>query len=279
MTPVMLQSLLEERDLLLERIDALDVELDQGGLDDEEHANLRASYVERTATVLRLIEAAEQRLESGEATRVGAATAGAPGAAGSRWNRLRRRLGRRSSQRWLITVAACCFIGLAGLLAVRLAGIRLPGQSATGNDVLPTGQRIREELQQASELGTEGEVLQSIEVYNRVLAVAPHQPEALTYRGWLERLIGLRADDAKVIAAGDASVAEATVVSPSYPDGHALYGVILLEDDHDLKGSIAQFRDFLRDGPEHSLLVFLKPTIEAAFHADHLAVPQVVSSA
>lgn len=269
-------SLFEERAILLHRLEALEEDRNLGLIDGEEFASLRTSLVGRTAAVLREIEHAAS---SAEEDNEEAPLAGGAPRASSRLSRARRTLGRRRSQRILVALAAVSFLGLAVVLVSELAGFRLPGETISGTITLNKSEQIEEQLSQASELGTEGKVVEAIDLYNEVLVESPRQPEALTYRGWLERLIGLRAGDNSLVRSGDLSVEHATVVAPHYPDAHALFGVILLEDRHDLAGAISQFRDFLAEHPEHSLLAFLQSSIEAAFKADHLAVPAVVRAA
>lgn len=271
-----LASFVEERAILLHRLEALEEDRHLGLIDEEEFASLRSSLVGRTAAVLREITRAAS--SAGEEAREAPAASRAR-RGDSRFSRARRTLGRRRSQRILVALAAISFLGLAVVLVSALAGFRLPGETISGTITLNKSEQIEEQLAQASELGTEGKVVEAIDLYNEVLVESPRQPEALTYRGWLERLIGLQAGDNKLVRSGDLSVERATMVAPHYPDAHALFGVILLEDRHDLAGAISQFRDFLAEHPGHSLLAFLRPSIEAAFKADHLVVPAVVRAA
>ena len=118
----------------------------------------------------------------------------------------------------------------AVLLAASLAGVRLPGESATGSISLSSAQQEQETLDRAAILGSEGQVAEAVQLYDQVLQTDPNQPDALAYGGWLVRLAGLSAKNRTVIARGDASVARAVKVAPSYPDAHALLGVIEYED-------------------------------------------------
>ena len=144
--------------------------------------------------------------------------------------RLRRRLGSRRARLVIGIAAAVCFVVAATVLAASLAGVRLPGESATGSVSLSSAQQEQETLDRAAILGSEGQVADAVQLYNQVLQTDPNQPDALTYGGWLVRLAGLSSKNRLVLARGDASVARAVKVAPGYPDGHALLGVILYED-------------------------------------------------
>jgi tetratricopeptide (TPR) repeat protein len=268
-----LEDLKAERDFLLRSIADLEREHDAGDVDDADFAALRESYVTRAAEVLRALEAATVAAP-GEA---GGAEAGAPGGTGRmpapRWRRFRRFLGRRRTRRVLAVVGTCCVLAVAALAAADLAGVRLPGETATGTITLPSAAEVRQELAQASVLGTAGDLQEAVALYDAVLNQVPNQPEALAYRGWLVRLIGQRAPSATAIREGDASIARAVRADPSYPDARALDGIALLQDSHDRAAALVEFRGFLADHPPAALLAYLGAQMAAAFQAGHQAVP------
>ncbi len=190
---------------------------------------------------------------------------------GSRW---RRRLGSRRVRLSLGIAATCCFVAAASLLAASLAGVRLPGESATGSVSLSTAQQEQETLDRAAILGSEGQVAEAVQLYDEVLQKDPDQPDALAYGGWLVRLAGLAARNRVVLARGDASVARAVKVAPGFPDGHALYGVVLYLDYGRPKASVTQFRDALRTGASEELLSSVAGVAEKAFAAAKEPLPE-----
>lgn len=264
-------ALVGERDVLLASIEDLEREHAAGDVDDADYETLRAGYVARAADTLRALEALEGVGRAGEGgAGPGASTARA---AGAPLARLRRLLGRRRARFVLGVVGACCALGLVGIAAAHLAGVRLPGQYASGSVSLPEAAKVRQQLQQASLLGSTGKVSAAVALYGTVLGEVPDQPEALTYRGWLVRLAGLADHRVAAVRAGDAELAKAVAVAPRYADARALYGVALLEDDGRLGLAVAQFGAFLRDRPGTQLLQALGPQMAAAFAAAHEAVP------
>ncbi len=207
-------------------------------------------------------------------TRPGEVRAASAASAASPVRRLRRRLGNRRVRLIIGIAATACFLVAATLLAASLAGVRLPGESATGTVSLSSAQQERETLDRAAILGSEGQVANAVQLYNEVLQKDPEQPDALTYGGWLVRLAGLSSRNRLVVARGDASVARAVKVAPGYPDGHALYGVILYEDFARPVAAVAQFRDALSAGASKSLLMSVAEVAARAFEAAREPLPR-----
>jgi Tfp pilus assembly protein PilF len=138
---------------------------------------------------------------------------------------------------------------------------------------LSSAQQEQETLDRAAILGSQGQVAEAVQLYNQVLATDPDQPDALAYGGWLVRLAGLSSKNKLVLARGDASVARAVKVAPGYPDGHALFGVILYEDFGRAESASVQFRDALRAGASKSLLMSVAAIAVKAFAAAKQALP------
>ena len=192
---------------------------------------------------------------------------------------LRRWLGRGRVRLVIGIAAAGCFVVAATLVAASLAGVRLPGESATGSVSLSSAQQEQETLDRAAVLGSEGQVAEAVQLYNEVLQADPNQPDALTYGGWLIRLAGLSSKNRLVLARGDASVARAVKVAPGYPDGHALFGVILYEDFGRPEAASVQFRDALTARASKNLLMSVAAIAAKAFAAAKQPLPPGYSEA
>jgi hypothetical protein len=260
-----LVALLAERDFLLASLADLEREHAAGDVAEADFSALRSRYVTRAAEALREIE----RLETDDARPKGLIAVRPPG--------FRQFLGERRVRRSLMAIGCICVAGIALLVAAKLAGVRLPGESATGTVNVPSQVLVREELAQASVLGSERQVSPAVALYDTVLQQVPNQPEALTYRGWLIRLAGLQAHSAATVRTGDASLAHAVAVAPGYADGRALYGVALLEDAHASGRALQQFRAFAADRPSNSLLAAVGPKAAAAFVASHAKLPTALA--
>ncbi len=305
------EALANEQEFLRQSIEDLEEQRAAGEVDEEDFAVLDSRYGRRLAEV----EAAIGDLAAGElaaADRVTADQAGtgadlvtadqagtaadpevpveaevrvgliggtSPVPPASPARRLRRRLGNRRARLVIGIAAAVCFVVAATVLAASLAGVRLPGESATGSVSLSSAQQEQETLDQAAILGSEGQVADAVQLYNQVLQTDPNQPDALTYGGWLVRLAGLSSKNRLVLARGDASVARAVKVAPGYPDGHALLGVILYEDFARPGAASVQFRDALGAGASKSLLMSVAAVAAKAFAAAKEPLPPRYSAA
>jgi tetratricopeptide (TPR) repeat protein len=264
--------LLEERDHLLASIDDLDREHSAGEMDDADYEALRGGYVARAAAVLREIDAPAVAAAA-------AAPSGDRSVAGR--SRLRRLLGRRRSRVVLSAVLAVCVTGLLALLALRIAGVRLPGETVTGSVTLNSKQQLQQELTQAQQLGSQGDVKDALTLYQQILAAYPNQPQALAYRGWLLRLTGLeqpsKSAGEELVKAGRASIEQAIKASPTYGDAHLLLGLSLLEDSGDLAGAVGEFRAALADHVTAPLLQATRPVLVKAFAEDHQPAPSALA--
>ncbi len=303
------EALANEQEFLRQSIEDLEEQRAAGEVDEEDFAVLDSRYGRRLAEVEAAIgDLAAGELAAGELAaadlvaadlvtarqagtgadpevpveaevRVGLIGGTSPVPPASPARRLRRRLGSRRARLVIGIAAAVCFVVAATVLAASLAGVRLPGESATGSVSLSSAQQEQETLDQAAILGSEGQVADAVQLYNQVLQTDPNQPDALTYGGWLVRLAGLSSKNRLVLARGDASVARAVKVAPGYPDGHALLGVILYEDFARPGAASVQFRDALGAGASKSLLTSVAAVAAKAFAAAKEPLPPRYSAA
>lgn len=258
--------LVHERDVLLASIEDLDREHAAGDIDDDDYTTLRAGYVERAAVALRAL-ATTSEAGSGVAAQ-------APPARPPSWTRrARRALGRRRVRRVLVALGATCALGLVAVAATHAAGVRLPGESATGSVTLTSAAEVRQELDQAAVLASSGEIAKAISVYDTILAAVPTQPEALAYKGWFVRLAGIARRSAPAVAQGDALVRDAVRVAPGYAEARAFDAIALDEEGGDPRGAVVELRAMLRDNPSEVLLQSVGAEAERIFSSEHLAVP------
>jgi hypothetical protein len=245
-----------ERNFLLDSITDLDREHAAGDIDDADYETLRDDYVRRAAQSLRALEELDGASEG----------AGEPATTTvSGWRRFRRYLGRRRVRLVLGTLAVVFLLAGVGLFAAHLAGIRLPGQSATGTITLSQAALVNQDLQHAALAANVGEPQTAVALYEEVLAKVPDQQVALTYDGWLTRLSGENAHDATAVRAGDAQLAAAARLHPGYPDGEGLYGIAAYEDDHDVAAAVVAFSRCAADDPSQELLGAVDPVAKVVF--------------
>ena len=135
-------------------LDDLESEYAAGDVDDTDYAQLKDSYIARTADVLRA-------LDSSVTTTRPARPA--------------------SSRRTLITVAVVAVVAVAvAIFLPRALGERSAGQSITGN-ASETANGLLVQARQRQETDPEG----ALKLFEQVLQTDPDNAEALTYSGWL----------------------------------------------------------------------------------------------
>lgn len=190
--PDALAALEEERDFLLESLRDLDREYEAGDVDDEDYQTLRDDYTHRAA---RAIEAIERRQTA-------------------RASAVRRRNPTRTV---LSIVGVLVFAGLAGWGAAQAAGFRTAGEGLTGDVRLTVGQA----LFRCQQLVTAGEIRDSLECYDGVIAENPGNVEAVTYRAWTLTAFAGLPDFAWPY------FEQAVALDPTYPDVLAFRAIVL----------------------------------------------------
>jgi hypothetical protein len=191
----------EERDFLLRSLDDLEREYAAGDVDDADYAQLKDSYIARTAEVLRAIESGP--------------TPPHPA--------------RRPQQRTVIAVSVVALVAIAvAILLPRALGERSAGQSITGNAAeTVNGQLV--EARQRQDSDPQG----ALDLFRQVLKTDPDNPEALTYSGWLLARIASTAvqrnldeQGQQLMVQGEQSIDRAIVVAPTYADPYCFKAII-----------------------------------------------------
>ena len=252
----------DARDNLLRSLEDLEIEHQAGDIERVDYEVLRQSYIARTSTLLDEIA----RLESQGGLNLGSRPFFA---------RVRRLLGTRRSRRVLVVSVFLWVVAGVTVAALHFAGVRLPGQSATGSISLSEALVVQQQLTQASDLAGTGQIAEAILLYERVLATVPHQREALTYQGWLIRLSGLRAGRKNVVARGDQEIALAAGVAPGYADARGLDAIALAPDRHDIPGALVQLDALVRDRPSKALIAALRPQVLRIYQRAKVAPPAI----
>src|SRR6185312_3331174 len=159
----------------------------------------------------------------------GLATADPPGRGLGPW----RRLG----------IVAACLLIVAGavILVDHAVSPSLPGQAVSGS----VTQSTADELAEAAVLSNNDEAIPALELYQKVLAQHPSNPEALAFSGWVEWNYGTRGRSPSVRLAGRRAEEKAIAAAPSYYAGHLFLGLILLNQDDNDTGAIEEFAKFL----------------------------------
>jgi hypothetical protein len=169
----------------------LEHEHDAGDLDDVDYETLKSDYESRLGAVSHAIEDGRAELA---ATRK-------PSSAG-----------RTAAIIGGITVFAI----LCGFFVARNAGLRDPGNTITGDISQTAHQQNTVCLNEARD-----DPSKAINCYTSVLATAPQNVEALTYRGWIRFVSG----DTQ----GVNDLRQAVTLDGTYPDVHAFLAIVLFQ--------------------------------------------------
>jgi hypothetical protein len=265
----------DERSFLLDSLEDLERERAAGDLSDADYAELRDRYTQRAAQVLRALG----RESSGEASSAeepsdhepSSMPSGAPSPEGVTSPRRRRRA-------LLVVGSMVLVMAIAFAVVASRTGTRLPGQRPTGSVSLSRGAQLQRTLAQGETLETAGNGAGALRVFHQVLVQDPDQPEALAQSGWLEYQAGVQARDAGLLSSAQQLEEKAERADPGAYAPHLYLGSMLLAEG-DATGAVAQYRQFLSDGPPQSEVRAAEPFIADAFGKAGLSAPTVVAPA
>jgi len=173
---------------------------------------------------------------------------------GALFVRLRRRNGEPSTKQQhrstILTVTLFVIVGVgAGAIVARSSGQRLSRDSITG-DIATTS---RTQLDDAQELAL-SDPLESIKLYDKVIADDPANVEAIAYRNWTLYRAVVAADGTEdVQRQALEGLRQATVLDPKYADAWAFRGVLELRVANDPAATIVALDNFRQlIGPDAS---------------------------
>ena len=150
----------------------------------------------------------------------------------------------------------------------------LPGQPVSGSITESKVQLIEQQLAEADILNNNGEAVQALQLYDKVLSEDPTDPNALAASGWLEWNYGTdRQDQRRSASVGRQDEQKAIRLAPSYYAGHLFLGLIILTQDHNPTGAIAQFTKFLADNPPEAQVVSVASLVASGYDAGQCASP------
>jgi hypothetical protein len=263
--------LTDEREFLRRSLADADREREAGDLSAEDHALL----VARDRSRLGEVEDELAELDAATATR--SRTSGLAGSEGARPAQSERRP--MALWRKVGIVAACLLIVTGAVtLVVHSVQARQPGQASSGSVTQSQAQLIEQQLSQATTLDQQGSTKAALVLYDKVLTEDPSNPAALAYAGFLQWNVGTTAHVASLVRIGRAEIETAVKDSPSYFQAHLFYGLVLANQDHNDTAAVAQFKDFLADGPPAAELSQAAPLVSGVYKAAGVVLPSQFST-
>jgi cytochrome c-type biogenesis protein CcmH/NrfG len=251
----------DEREFLRRSLEDAEREHAAGDLSDQDLAAL----VKRDQARLDEVEAALERLGPAAAPEE-AASDEAPSRRGSPWR--------------LVGIVGCCVLIVVGvvILVVHATQTRLPGQASSGSITQSQAQLIEQQLGEAETFRDADQTLAALQLYNKVLAEDPRDPDALANAGWLQWKSGFADHAAKVTKKGRNQVLEAVKVAPANYEARLYLGVIYVNQDHNAAAAQTQFARFLADDPPPAVVHDEASLIAGVYQSLGLAVPAALTT-
>ena len=254
------RQLQDEREFLLRSIEDLDAERAVGDIAEGDYRALRDSYTARAASVIRALTASggsndvRRTVEDGPEAVPGSVDDGpSPRPAGG-----------RKGRRWLVWSAMAMFAAAALVVVIAAAGVRLPGQTATGDVSLSAAQQVQRTVAQAESLETQGKAAQALELYRQVLTRDPTQEQALAESGWLEFEAGVQDAQGAALSKGQQDEQAAERADPGAFAPHLYLGSMLLVESQPAAAA-TEFGRFLSSSPPVDVVQTAWPFIVKAY--------------
>ncbi|MET0421212.1 MAG: tetratricopeptide repeat protein [Acidimicrobiia bacterium] len=221
------EELHSERDFLMKSLDDLELEHESGGIDDESYQALHDDYTARAAATIR-------------ALRDGVDARPAPPAVPP------------TKRRAAVIAGILVFAVIVGLALAGTLGVRLPGQTSSGNapssdaaasakvgraitslqqqvNASPDDYDLR--LQLAEAYASNNDLPTAIKQWDAAITIDPNRPEAHAQIGRALYLVSEQMADktaqAKVVAQARAALDKAIAVGPTYLDAFFFRGIVL----------------------------------------------------
>jgi tetratricopeptide (TPR) repeat protein len=263
-----------------------------GDLSDEDYQALRRRDTARLAALdLRMAGVTDSpqvadvpEVENVPATGEGAADgriagAGAGGEAGAEAEAGSSRIPRpKRSRRQRLLLGG----GVAALIAALVvvvsvdAAHRLPGQTISGNIALSRQQQVSQTLAQAAVLVNRGQTGEAARLYQQVLGQQPNNEVALAQLGWLEYETGVQGSTPSLVAQGRTDLERAVTLAPTDFAARLYLGTVLLQQDNNAAGAVAQYERFLAANPPTAVLQQAAGLIRKAYTEAGVPVPAQV---
>jgi cytochrome c-type biogenesis protein CcmH len=166
----------------------------------------------------------------------------------------RPRSARSRRSRWFLGGAVAAFAAALILIVSLSASNRAPGQSITGTVDQTASQQVEESLTQAATEESEGQIGPAAQLYQSVLTKHPDNEVAMAQLGWLEFETGEQGKSQSLISDARAKLNKAIQLDPTDFAARLYLGTVLLQQDGNAAGAVAQYRQFLADHPPTSVL-------------------------
>jgi cytochrome c-type biogenesis protein CcmH/NrfG len=250
------RQLAEERDFLMQSLDDLELEHESGGIDDESYEELHDDYTARAAAAIRTL-------------RDGVDVTPPPAPKDTTQTR----------RRWAIVAVVLVFALVVGVLLADQLGVRLPGQTSSGNsqasapsttnaagralaqkidqlqkqvNASPNDYELRLQLSQAYE--ENGDLQNALKQSDDAITIDANRPEGHANSARLIYLASEAASDSdtknQLVAQALAGFNQAIIVGPDYPDPYYFRAVLYSQSLRDYARAQVDLQNYLLKAPD-----------------------------
>ncbi len=279
----------DRRHFLVQSLADADAEYLAGDLSDKDYLALRHRDMVRLAaldtTTSRAVAGDEELppgaviVADGPEPAVRAGTATATVASGGQAPAVRSSTptpGRTRRNRWLLGGAVAAFGAALVVAVVLFATARQPGQSVTGSFAETPQQQVEETLAQAANDENQGQPDQAAQLYQSVLTKNPDNEVAMAQLGWLEYQTGRAGDNPSLVKDGTNKLDRAVVLDPGDYAVRLYLGTVLMQEDGNAAGAVAQYRQFLADDPPSAIVKQAASEVRVAYRQAGEPIPAQV---
>jgi cytochrome c-type biogenesis protein CcmH len=188
----------------------------------------------------------------------------------------RPRSARARRSRWFLGGAVAAFAAALILIVSLSASNRAPGQSITGSVAQTASQQVEESLTQAATEESEGQIGPAAQLYQSVLTKHPGNEVAMAQLGWLEFETGQQGGSQSLISDARAKLNKAVQLDPTDFAARLYLGTVLLQQDGNAAGAVAQYRQFLADNPPASVVKQAASVLRQAYRQAGIPLPSSV---
>ena len=235
-----------ERDFLLQSLENLESEYSSGGIDEDSYRNLHDDYTARTAIVLRKLSSDGKEIEASPPV---------------------------SNRRRVLTISAIsAFIVIAAISLAFAVGIRLPGQSVTGNTESTSDKKVSSADRQrrleaavaadpkdisarlllAQYLEAQGDLALALEQYDAILTIDTSNAPALAQSGrilYLTAGAGPAVDAAGLVEKSQLRLDAALLADPEYSEARFFRAIVRANEFADFSGAQGDLQRYLVTEP------------------------------
>jgi len=168
----------------------------------------------------------------------------------------------RKHSPWKRNVGLVLIAAALSLFVLSFAGVRLPGQQATGTVSQSTARALHDQLIEAETAAAAGDSGRALQLFNAILVKHPQNAEALAESGWLTYQAGLIGEQPRSMSAGAKLIARSITLDPGAPAGHLYAALIAAREGRPKTSVVSELISFAHASPAPWLVKLAQPVLD-----------------